>query len=628
MRHLGEVPDGRDAGLRHGHLEDGHGRRRHAQHARRTGLDVAAQPARLRRCAQDRHRPRVRYGGRDRPEADPLDDADPLGDLDHRGPERLPAVVGLGAGEHEHVVFADRRATDRELRPGRARTGVRRRCRGSAAGRDSRTAGPSRTWRRSARPRRSGRGRSSPRCRHRPSHRRRPTRVGAIRSPGSPGPPGTPIRYRVMARRIRWGLTPTRIDALDCDFATECASKLGCRERHRLAQSPGSSDPVITSRRVPCWTVGARDRPEPPSRSSLPPSHRCRSWGSPRRPTASRCRRRIRRSRWRPLQGELRPDHHVDPPGERRPQAERRADRLDRERPRRRVRRRQRRRHPRQGRHGPSRRQRPGRRDGRRPRRSDVTATGGGATAVLPVTIRVNTSAAGDVSLTTQTPTLTGASDANFSFDLTFNNDTAQDLTLSVSATGEAGWDIKASLAGQTQAASTVVKAGSTPSITSPPRPPPTRRPAPTRSRSRRTAGDRTATADLGDRGHRLVLDDPLDARTTSCRPTAPPAGRRPRRSRSRIPGTAPITAVSVTGDPADRLGRQVRPGYVADHRRRPDRHRHRHDHAVAATPSPATTVTFTAKAAEPGATGTSADPVHGRDLADLGGRRARHHRR
>jgi uncharacterized repeat protein (TIGR01451 family) len=94
-----------------------------------------------------------------------------------------------------------------------------------------------------------------------------------------------------------------------------------------------------------------------------------------------------------------------------------------------------------------------------------VTGTGGGATDVLPLSVRVNAEAAGDIGLTTTTPTLTGSSDTSFSFSLTFSNDTAQDVTVSVAATGDPSWTINAKISGEEQAASTVVKAGSTTAI-------------------------------------------------------------------------------------------------------------------------------------------------------------------
>jgi uncharacterized membrane protein len=127
-----------------------------------------------------------------------------------------------------------------------------------------------------------------------------------------------------------------------------------------------------------------------------------------------------------------------------------------------------------------------------------VTAKGGGAQDVLPLAIRVNAGAAGDVSLTTSTPTLTGASDATFTFDLQFKNDTAQDLTVSATATGPPGWDVAAALTGETQAASTVVTAGSSQNITVTATAP---KDVPAGSypiKVEAHAGDRTASADLG----------------------------------------------------------------------------------------------------------------------------------
>ncbi len=96
-----------------------------------------------------------------------------------------------------------------------------------------------------------------------------------------------------------------------------------------------------------------------------------------------------------------------------------------------------------------------------------VTATGGGAQDVLPISIRVDAQAAGDISITTTTPTLSGPSNGNFPFALTLHNDTAQDVTVSATAavTDHPDWEVTAQIAGQEQAASTVVEAGSTTSI-------------------------------------------------------------------------------------------------------------------------------------------------------------------
>ena len=128
-----------------------------------------------------------------------------------------------------------------------------------------------------------------------------------------------------------------------------------------------------------------------------------------------------------------------------------------------------------------------------------VTGDIRGTRAVLPITIRVNAAAAGDITLTTTTPTLTGASDATFPFSLTLQNDTAQDVTVSASATTDAtGWDVKAEIAGSQQAAATVVKAGSstTISVTATPA-----KDAPAgvyKIHIEAKAGDRTIPGDLG----------------------------------------------------------------------------------------------------------------------------------
>jgi len=94
-----------------------------------------------------------------------------------------------------------------------------------------------------------------------------------------------------------------------------------------------------------------------------------------------------------------------------------------------------------------------------------VEAKMGSASDVLPITVLVNASVAGDITLTTTSPTLTGASDSTFSFPLTLTNGTAQDQTVSATAKGPAGWTVETKLT-EAQAASTVVKAGSSTTIT------------------------------------------------------------------------------------------------------------------------------------------------------------------
>ena len=98
--------------------------------------------------------------------------------------------------------------------------------------------------------------------------------------------------------------------------------------------------------------------------------------------------------------------------------------------------------------------------------RIDVIAVAGAATDRLPLDIRVTPAAAGEVSLTTDFPTLKGPSTTAFTFNLTLHNDTAEDLTFGGTATGPVGWTMTAQVSSETQAASAIVKAGSTTPVT------------------------------------------------------------------------------------------------------------------------------------------------------------------
>ena len=94
-----------------------------------------------------------------------------------------------------------------------------------------------------------------------------------------------------------------------------------------------------------------------------------------------------------------------------------------------------------------------------------VRASLNGASTSLPIKVTVDATVAGDITLTTTSPTLTGSSDSPFSFDLTLQNGSAEDQTVSATATGPAGWTVDAKLS-TANAASTIVKAGSSTTIT------------------------------------------------------------------------------------------------------------------------------------------------------------------
>ncbi len=104
--------------------------------------------------------------------------------------------------------------------------------------------------------------------------------------------------------------------------------------------------------------------------------------------------------------------------------------------------------------------------------RLTVTASAAGSTVTLALDIRVSIDAGGDVSLTTDFPNLRGPSSSRFTFNLTLRNDTAEDLTYAATPTGPAGWDVQATLTGQAQAASAIVKSGSTSAISVTAQPP------------------------------------------------------------------------------------------------------------------------------------------------------------
>jgi uncharacterized membrane protein len=188
---------------------------------------------------------------------------------------------------------------------------------------------------------------------------------------------------------------------------------------------------------------------------------------------------------------------------------------------------------------------------------ADTTVTSGnmriearlsGASAVLPITVLVNAGVAGDITLSTTTPTLTGASDTTFTFNLTLQNGTAQDQTVSAAATAPAGWTTDAKLS-EAQAASTVVKAGSSTTITVTATPPAGAPAGHTDIGVTATAGTKTIPAKLGidiTGTYKLTLSTPGDLLSTHGS-----AGSAMRQSLEvRNGGTGDLTGVTVTATP------------------------------------------------------------------------------
>ena len=89
-----------------------------------------------------------------------------------------------------------------------------------------------------------------------------------------------------------------------------------------------------------------------------------------------------------------------------------------------------------------------------------LAARSGPARANLDLDVRVQSDAGGQVTLASDHPELRGASDDEFKFSLRLTNDTAEEQTFGLEASGPAGWQIEAKPGGAAQAASAVVDAG------------------------------------------------------------------------------------------------------------------------------------------------------------------------
>ena len=90
-----------------------------------------------------------------------------------------------------------------------------------------------------------------------------------------------------------------------------------------------------------------------------------------------------------------------------------------------------------------------------------VTASGGGLNDALPLSIRIADAAAGNVTLTTDSPGQQGPSSTTFTYTITIHNDTAAEIPFTVNATGPAAWTVSAKPSGSAQATSETVKPSS-----------------------------------------------------------------------------------------------------------------------------------------------------------------------
>lgn len=95
---------------------------------------------------------------------------------------------------------------------------------------------------------------------------------------------------------------------------------------------------------------------------------------------------------------------------------------------------------------------------------SGTSAAGGTASLTLDVTVQQ--AGTGSVSGNIQNPLLQGKAGTNFTFDVGLKNDTNQEVSFVLDVQGPADWTVTAVPAGQAQAATAVVAAGSTGRVT------------------------------------------------------------------------------------------------------------------------------------------------------------------
>jgi uncharacterized membrane protein len=94
-----------------------------------------------------------------------------------------------------------------------------------------------------------------------------------------------------------------------------------------------------------------------------------------------------------------------------------------------------------------------------------VTGTSGGSTVTLPLTVKVETNAGGEVTVTPDYTQLKGAANGSFTFNLTISNQTGEDLTYTATGEGPDGWTVDVTLTGQSQAVSCTVKSNGTANV-------------------------------------------------------------------------------------------------------------------------------------------------------------------
>jgi uncharacterized repeat protein (TIGR01451 family) len=94
-----------------------------------------------------------------------------------------------------------------------------------------------------------------------------------------------------------------------------------------------------------------------------------------------------------------------------------------------------------------------------------VTAASGGSTVTLPLDIKVEANAEGEITVTPDFTALRGPANQSFTFNLTIANQTPEDVSYTATGEGPTGWSVDVTLTGQAQAVSGTVKAGGTSNV-------------------------------------------------------------------------------------------------------------------------------------------------------------------
>lgn len=178
--------------------------------------------------------------------------------------------------------------------------------------------------------------------------------------------------------------------------------------------------------------------------------------------------------------------------------------------------------------------------------RITVQASATGTTATLPIDIKAEVGAGGEVTLTTDVVELQGPASDTFTWTTTLKNSKEEDVTFTSTAEGPVDWDVTAKATAQSNAVSAIVKAGAVSQITVTANPPEDVVAGTYPVKLTVTAGDETLTQDLSVKitgRYTLTLETPNQVLST--RGSA--GGVTDQQFTITNTGTAPLTKVVMT---------------------------------------------------------------------------------